>query len=132
MDSEPTPIVLPQDMTETINAIYTKAKNINPKLTQNDVVECILKEWLLQYKRDKHSINPKSKVRLKNRLRQAIELCGKTQTAVAREVGISRTYLGHVIRGESDPSVTVALLLVDVVNYPLEKFNEVFYLEPVE
>ena len=123
---------LPVDMAETLAAIFIKAKRINPVLTEEEFIERALKEWLKPYKRDKIKVTLRKNVVLRNRLKNAIQFCGKSQTQLAQEVGVSRTYLGHVISGKCEPSVTLAILITDAIGYPLEKLHEVFYLEPME
>jgi len=125
-------VKLPVDMAETLTAIFTKAKKVNPEITEEEFIERALKEWLKPYKRAECKPVPRNSVALRNRLKNAIQFCGKSQTQLAKEVGVSRTYLGHVISGKCEPSVALALLITEAIGYPLEKLHEVFYLEPVE
>lgn len=123
---------LPADMAETLEAIYSKAKEINPKLTKELFIQRIVSEWLEPYRIKRKTIQPKNSVRLKNSLKQAIMLCGKSQSQIARETGISRSYLSQIINGKNEPSLTTALLIAEAVNYPPEKFKDLFFLEPVD
>lgn len=123
---------LPQDMVETLSILYNKAKEFNPKLTEDIFIENIFKQWLKPYKtsEDQKMLNRKSVV-LKNDLKMAILLSDKNQKEVAKKVGISPTYLSQIIGGKSDPTITVVLLLANALNYPPWKINELFFLEPV-
>ena len=123
---------LPVDMAETLAAIFTKVKKINPEITEGEFIERALKEWLEPYKRDSIKTTSRKNVVLRNRLKNAVQFCGKSQTQLAKDVGVSRTYLGHVISGKCEPSVALAILITDAIGYPLEKLHEVFYLEPME
>jgi len=122
---------LPSDMIETLEAIFQKVRAQNPKVTESLFLESIIREWLEPYRRDKDRVTlPRSKVRLKNNLRHAIKLSGKSQAAIAKEIGVNRPYLSQIINGKYEPSVTIALLLAEALGYPLEKFKDLFFLEP--
>lgn len=131
MDFNRPELSLPQDAIETLEKLYRAAANINPVLTREVFMESIIKEWLDLYRRTS-DVLPKDKVNLKNNLKQAIELSGKSQAQVAREIGVNRSYLGQVVRGNYEPSVTLALLILQSINYPAEKLKDVFLLEPVD
>jgi len=121
-----------REVADALEAIYQKAKAINPALTRQILLDGIIKEWLMPYLKEKPPALPKNKVVLRNNLKHAITLCGKTQAEVARVAGVNRSYLGQIIRGDYDPSVTLALVILQALNYPPEKFTDVFFLEPVE
>lgn len=124
-------IKLPVTMVEILDVIYKKAKSINPKLDQSEFLQRILEEWLSLYKHEApQPVLPKDKVLLKNRLKPAIRLSGKSQSQIAREIGVNRTYLNQVINGKCEPSIVLALLLMNAVSYPA--FKDLFYLEPAE
>lgn len=124
-------VKLPPEMMETLDAIYKKAKKHNPSLTESTFFEELIGEWLEPYKRDrKGPPMRKGQVILKNNLRHAIKLCGKSQAQIAREVGINRSYLSQLINGQYEPSTSLALLLMQAVEYPPEKFQDLFFLEP--
>ena len=123
---------LPQDINKVLVVIFNKAKKINPALSEKLFFEGIAREWLEPYSIESSgSVLPKGKVLLRNNLKQAITLSGKSQAQVAKEVGISRAYLTQLIKGVYDPSVLLAILLMQVINYPMEKFKDLFFLEPV-
>lgn len=122
---------LPRDMSESLEELYKSAKILNPKITTNLFIEGIIGEWLRPYKiARENKVYQKGSVVLRNNLRQAIKLCGKTQSQLSRETKIDRAYLGQIINGRYDPSVTVALILMYAMGYPPEKFIELFFLEP--
>lgn len=126
-------IFLPLELAETLAAIYRKVRILDPDLTESVFLERILDEWLNPYKRLANAtIRQKGGVVLKSKLQEILTISGKTKSQLARETGINRTYLGYVFKGESEPSITVALLLLEALQYPKEKFTDVFYLEPVE
>lgn len=127
-----TKIELPNDVDETLQEIFKRAKKLNPSMTKQLFLTGIITMWLDPYIQTNKRVLPKDKVVLKNDLKAAIELSGKTQAQVAREIGLNRSYLGQVVRGNYDPSVTLALLILQSINYPTEKFKDVFSLEPIE
>jgi len=121
-----------REVADVLEIIYQKAKVISPALTRQLFLDGIIKEWLEPYLKKKPSALPKNKVVLRNNLKHAITLCGKTQAEVARVTGVNRSYLGQIIRGDYDPSVTLALVILQALNYPMEKFTDVFFLEPAD
>lgn len=125
------PIKLPQDVLEVLEVIYEEAKKINPDITERIFFERIVREWLRGYRKRRWSKGDmsKDKVLLKNNLEATLKLAGKTQTQVAKEIGINRTYLGQIIKGRYDPSVKVAFLLAEALYS--SKIEDMFYLEPV-
>lgn len=128
-------VEIPKDMEEVLNVIYLKAKKHNPELTESLFLQRIFEEWLDPYKRDSTNISrsSKTKVVLRNRLKQAFSIYGKTQIQIAKEVGIDRSYLSQIVNSAPhDLSVKIAFLIADSIGYPKEKFRELFYLEPVE
>ena len=48
----------------------------------------------------------------------------KTRGQIAREIGISRTYLQNLIAGNSVPLVELALRIARVLNKPVEELYE--------
>ena len=123
-------IELPAEMSEMLDAIYKKAKKHNRELTESLFFQRIIERWLEPYKRsgDRPPLH-KRKVVLRNRIKKAAREKGKTMLQIAGEIGINRTYLGQVAGGESEPSVTVALLLADALH---EMVADLFYLETVD
>ena len=123
---------LPKDIEDILDVLYSKALIHNPELNESVFMECIISEWLEPYLRDRSQSSMQRKnVVLKNDLENAIKHSGKTQKQVAQKTGLNTTYLNRVIKGKYEPSVTVALLLMDSISYPSSKINELFYLEPV-
>jgi len=128
-----TRVKLPAEMIETLQAIYKKAKKHNPNLNESTFFEEIIGEWLEPYKRDRIlPVMRKGEIKLRNNLKYAIKLCGKSQAQIAREVGINRSYLSQILNGQYEPSTSLALLLTQAVGYPPEKFNDLFFLEPAK
>lgn len=62
---------------------------------------------------------------LKNRLRELRAKNGFTQEELAKKVGVSRQMIGLIERGESDPSITVALKVSMILN---KRIEEIFYI----
>jgi len=124
-------VFFPPDVAETLSAIYRRAVKLNPGLDKEIFLREIIIDWLNQYElAESLPVLTKSKVCLRNNLKQALRFCDKTITEVAATVGIDRVHLSHIVNGKSDPSVTVALLLERALS-PL-KLKDIFYLEPVE
>lgn len=98
---------------------------LNPNLTRHAFLVGIIKSWLDLYRNREHKeILSKNDVVLKNNLKHAIAISGKTQAQISRETGISRPHLSQIIAGRYDFSVKMALLLAESLNYPPEKFTE--------
>lgn len=127
-----TKIELPKDIDETLEEIFKRAKKLNPAMNKPQFLKWIITMWLDPYLQEGTSTAQKDQVQLKNNLKEAITLSGKTQAQVAREIGISRAYLSEIIRGVNTPSVLTALLILRATNYPMEKLNDIFSLEPIE
>ncbi|ACV64431.1 transcriptional regulator, XRE family [Desulfofarcimen acetoxidans DSM 771] len=124
---------LSNDVRDSLEIIYQKANKICPALTREVFLNGVLKEWLNPYLRqDNKPVLQKDKVILRNNLKQALTLSGKTQSKIAQEIGVNRSYIGQIFRGCYDPSVKLALILLQSLNYPPEKFTDLFFLEPVE
>lgn len=118
-------------MAEILDEIFQDAKKLNPSLTKRNFFDSIVGDWLkLFWKPDTNY--KKDKVILKNRVKDALKFCGKSQTQVAKEMGISRCYLGHVVRGNSEPSLVTALLLLQTLNLPPARVGDIFFLESVD
>jgi transcriptional regulator with XRE-family HTH domain len=47
-----------------------------------------------------------------------------TKTALAKRVGVDRTYISHIIAGRHRPSLEVAGRLAKEANVPIESFLE--------
>ena len=120
------------DMLETLSEIFEKTKKNYPELNESMFFRQILMEWLEPYKQNKSSFTlARQKVVLKNRLKEAIQQCGKSNIQIAKEIGVNRVYISQIISGRYDPSITIILLLAESIGYPLEKLNDLFYLEPI-
>jgi len=125
-------IALPHELTEIFDAVYKKLKTYDKELSESMLLEYIINQWLEPYERKESGEEMhRGKARLKNNLKQAIKLSGKTRIQLAREIGVNRVYLGQVVNGKCDPSITLALLLAKALNYPPGKIDELFYIEPV-
>lgn len=122
-----------REITETLEVIYHEVKKYNPIITKRLFLETLIGEWLENYK---VNVNKRplqrDKVLLKNRLKEALKTSGKTQSEVAKLIGVNRSYFGQIVRGNCDPSVRMSLLVLDAINYPPQKFTDIFYLEPVD
>jgi len=127
-------VSLPSDLIDMLTAIYKKLKDIEPGLTESIFFERIIKEWLEPYRRNKRPIYQlkRDKVILKNDIKKALQLCDKSQSQIAREIGVNRVYLSQVINGKFEPSIVLAFLIADALNYPAEKIKDLFYLEPAD
>ena len=124
-------IELPKNLIEIIDVIYKKVKKQNPGLTESLFIEQVLWEWLEPFKREPDRVSmPRKKVVVKNNLRQAVKLSGKSQSQIARDIGVHRAYISQIISGKYEPSISVAFLLAEALNYPSEKIKDLFYLEP--
>ena len=121
-----------EDVAAILNDIYFEARKHNPNLTKKLFIEGALIEWLDLYKYGTKRGLQRDKVELKTKLQEVIKICGSSQSKLAKEIGINRCYLGRVARGESDPSITMALLILDALGYPPQRFTDVFYLEPMK
>lgn len=123
---------MPGDLVEIIDAVYKKAKKLNPELTESVFLQRVFEEWLEPYRREiEHTAFSKKTVVLRNNLKQIFEICSKSQTEVAGKMGVNRAYLGQVVNGKYDPSVLFVLLMVAALEYPPEKMKDLFYLESV-
>ncbi|MFZ5644961.1 MAG: helix-turn-helix transcriptional regulator [Bacillota bacterium] len=123
---------LPDDMKETLEAIYEKAKKINGSLTEREFFKRMVFDWLEPYRREVGSIPPRKNVVLKNKLRETMKYYKKTQAEVAKYVGVSRNYIGQIISGDSVPTITIALLICNSLDLPPEKVGELFFLESID
>ena len=126
-------IELPTDLMEIIDVMYKKLRIHNPDLTESTFIHRIIDDWLKPYKEQEcRTILQRDKYVLRNNLKKLIKYSGKTQQEIANEIGINRTYLGQVVSGKSEPTITVAILLANAVGCPSEKILDLFYLEPTE
>ena len=101
-------IKLPQELNEMLDVIYSKAKIHNPDLTKSLFIQRIIDTWVESYNREAtQEVVPKGKVALRNNLKKALKLCGKTQTKISQETNINRTYLGQVKIGRASCRVRV-------------------------
>ena len=123
---------LPESMKDTLIHIYNEAKKRDLNLTESRFFQVIISQWMELYLQNKKLPElDKSNVKLYNNLKSVIKVSGKTQRDIANEIGLNDTYLSHIIRGKYDPSITIVLLLMQALDYPLAKLNDVFYLEPM-
>ena len=60
---------------------------------------------------------------MKNRIRDIRERSGLSQTALARRLQISRSYLNRIENGKSNPSITMAVRIAKALNVTL---NDIF------
>lgn len=125
-------VKLAEDVAGVLTEIYDKAKRLNPTLTPEMFVNNIIRDWLEPYKETEGIVTTKDSVTLRNNLKQAVELSGKTRTQIAKETGLNRHHLGRLInRGEGDTSIKTAILLAQALNYPTEKLIDLFYIDPM-
>ena len=126
-------VKLPLELIETLDSIYKKVKLLDSELDESTFIERIFDDWLEPYKRERKHIRAlKSKVILRNKLKDAVKLCGKSQTQIAKDMGINRAYLGQMINAKYEPSIFMVLLLTETIGYPPEKIKDLFYLETIE
>lgn len=122
---------LPDDIAETLSAIYKKAKRHNQELDKDTFLRQIIMEWLEPFQRSIDRVTvTRGEAILRNRLYEAIKISGKSQAQIAREIGVNRSYISELIKGKYDPSITVAYLLAASLGYPAERIKDLFYLEP--
>lgn len=57
---------------------------------------------------------------MKNRIRELRSYKGVTQTQLASDAGISRQYLSDLEKGNSEPSITIALALAKQLDSTVE------------
>ena len=125
-------IKLPIEMVKTLENIFSIVKDKNPEITESLFIEYIISQWLEQFKiQEPFQPTNKDAVVLKNNLKNAIKYSDKNQRQISDEIGIKPAYLSQIIKGKYDPSIKLALLMLNSLNYPVIKTNELFYLEPV-
>lgn len=123
---------LPEDLRETIEAVYRKARKINPQLTEVEFFARIFCNWLKPYSKVKPDRLDRRKVILRNRLEELLTVYDISRAQLARKTGISSTYIGRIIRQEYTPTITVAYLICLAFGMDISKVSEIFYLEPAE
>jgi len=122
---------LPSDMAEILCTIYAKARKIDLGLTEKLFIQQIIDDWLKPYNRDKEPDKPATKktIRLRNNIKDAMRLSGKTQAQLALETGINRAYISQIANGHHEPTVTAAVLLARATGC---NTDDLFYVEPIE
>ncbi|WP_035269702.1 helix-turn-helix transcriptional regulator [Desulfitibacter alkalitolerans] len=124
-------IKLPEEMLDALRVIYKKSKKYNPELTEEDFISIIVGQWLETYKaKNEQRSLTKDNLSLRNELKEAIKISGKSQRQIAKETGISHVYISQLTKEEYDPSVKVAFLIMKSIGYPLHMINKLFYLVP--
>ena len=117
---------LPPDIIEVLTAIHKKAKALNPELTEELFLHQIIDDWLKPLRRTRnHRPITKSNIVVKNRIKEAVKLSGKTQEQVAKETGVSRSYLNQLLNGHYDTTITTAMLMARATHCTLD---ELFYI----
>jgi len=121
---------LPPGMTEILTVIYRKAKKLSPELTEKLFIQQIIDDWLEPYNSSKiYQAITKRKIKLRNNLKDAMKLSGKTQAQLALETGINRAYISQISNGHHEPTITAAILLAKTTGC---NTDDLFYIEPVE
>ena len=121
---------LPPDMVEILTVIYQKARKLNPGLTEKLFIQQIIDDWLEPYNCNRtYQVTSKRKAKLKNELKEAMKLSGKTQTQLSLETGINRAYISQIANGHHDPTVTAAILLAKATGC---NTDDLLYIEPTE
>lgn len=123
---------LPEDLKETLEAVYRKAKRAEPQLTETEFFTRVFCTWLKPYSREKIKLPSRKKVVLRNRLAEILAAYDISYSQIARQTGISRTYISRIIRQEYTPTITVAYLICLALGLDLSKVPEIFYLEEKE
>ena len=102
-------VKLSGELITKLEILYNKIKIQNPNLAESDLLEFAIRDWLRSYEEniDKKVLR-KDRVNMKNNLKQVIKYSGKTQKQIADEIGINATYLGQIIKGKYEPSLSVA------------------------
>lgn len=124
-------INLPKDMYGTLMDVYNEAKKYDASLTEELFYKTMIKQFLYLYRNKEFKELNKNNVKLKNNLKLAIQMSGKTQVEVSKNIGISKTHLSQIINGVSEPSITIVLLIANRINYPTVKLNDLFFLESI-
>ena len=100
-------------MVAILDEVFQESKKHNPYMTKRLFLETIIGEWLdLYIYNGTRKPLQRDNVVLKNRLKEVFKIREKTQTEVAKIVGVNRSYLGQVVRGNCEPSVTLAFPMV--------------------
>lgn len=123
---------LPHNVLEVLKRIYCSAREHNPRLTEADLIGHIVTKWMEGYCMDEPGGMTKDRAKIKNDLKVAIALSGKTQKQIAQEIGMCNTYLNRIMKGKSEPSISIAYLIAGALGYPPWKVHELFYLVPSE
>ena len=122
---------LPPDITEILTVIFRKAKKLNSELTEKLFIQQIIDDWLEPFNYYKEPGKPATKrtIKLKNSLKDAMKLSGKTQAQLALETGINRAYISQITNGHHEPTITAAILLAKATGC---NADDLFYIEPAE
>lgn len=123
-------INFPLELLNLISEIYKESKRLNPQLTENEFMLNLIKSGLAPFKKSKPVAYNKEQVKLRNDIKLAVKYANKTQSELANDIGLNRTYLQKIIAGKYEPSVTLALQIVMATGYP--KLEDIFFLEPLE
>jgi DNA-binding XRE family transcriptional regulator len=123
-------------LTETeqsaLKEIYEQAALMDPLLDEQAFIRNIAADWLRMFTLKEPLNLPKEKVQLRNSLKGAIRRSGMEHRDVATAVGIRPPYLSQVIAGSYDPSLKLALLILDAIRWPVAKIEDVWWLKPEE
>jgi DNA-binding XRE family transcriptional regulator len=118
-------VELQPGLKETLEAAFKKLKRIEPEITESIFMERIIRNGLKPYLRSCKPLH-RNNVILRNDLKNAFHVANKTQSEVAKETGIERVYISHLISGKYKPSVEMALLISHALNMAVE---DLFYLQ---
>ncbi len=122
---------LPDGMRKSLQTLYEKTKAHDPQITESRFLQVIIAQWLEMYATTKQEPLHKNNVVLRNDLKMAIRISGKTQRQISQETGINYVYLSDVLRGKYEPGITFVLLLMRSLNCPPARLHDLFFLEPV-
>ena len=115
-----------------LKEIYERAVLTDPLLDQQTFIRNIVADWLRTFQVREPLNLPKEKVRLCNNLKDAIRRSGMEHRGVATVVGIRPSYLSQLIAVSYEPSLKLALLILDAIGWPVARIEDVWWLKPKE
>lgn len=123
-------VSLNKEINTFLDRIYEKLKRMHPEFNESLFMELVITEWAEPYKikENNFEIYTKDDVILKNYLKKAFEMNGRSQIEVSKEIGINRVYLNEIINEKSEPSITIGLLLEKALGFPIK---DLFYLKKI-
>jgi DNA-binding XRE family transcriptional regulator len=115
-----------------LKEIYEQATLTDPLLDEQTFIRNIVADWLRTFQIREPLSLPKERVRLCNNLKDAIRQSGMEHREVAMAVGIRPSYLSQLIAVSYEPSLKLALLILDAIRWPTGRIEDVWWLKPKE